>query len=114
MENKNHSQPSSMTLVGKKILHDFMRKHTDASKWIGNWIADVEGSVWRVPQDITSKYPSASFLANNVVIFNVKGNSYRLEVKVAYQYSLITIRWIGTHGEYDKRNKERTKENKGG
>ena len=106
MEDKNRPQPSVMTLVGKHILHSFTAKHTDATKWIENWIADVEGSIWMTPQDIKNKYPHASFLDNNKVIFNVKGNNYRLEIKVAYKLSIVSVRWIGTHSEYDKRNKE--------
>lgn len=104
---KNKKPITGMTLVGKGILTTFTSKHTDARSWIENWIADVEGSVWTVSQDIKNKYASASFLANNVVIFNVKGNSYRLETQISYKISIVTVRWAGTHEEYDKRNKGR-------
>jgi mRNA interferase HigB len=50
---------------------------------------------------------SHSFLANNIVVFNVKGNDYRLEVLVAYKTSVVLVQWIGTHAEYDARNKAR-------
>ena len=94
-----------MSLAGKSLLNNFLLKHTDAKSWIENWIADVEGSVWRIPQDIKNKYPSVSFLGNNKVIFNVKGNNYRLEAKVTYKLFIVSVIWIGTHNEYDKRNK---------
>lgn len=96
-----------MKLVGRDKLDAFCAKHATARKWIENWLADVETAPWMTPQDIKNRYPSASFLGENVVILNVKGNDYRLEVLVAYKTALIVIRWIGTHAEYDARNKGR-------
>ena len=60
--------------------------------------------MWTNPTKIKIEYPSASFLANNRVIFNIKGNHYRLIVKINYDYQMIWIRFIGTHAEYDKIN----------
>lgn len=96
-----------MILMGKGELDAFTRKHTDAKGWIDNWVADFEGSKFTSPQDIKNKYSSASFLANNTVVFNVKGNNYRLETQVAYKFSIINVLWVGTHEEYNKRNKSR-------
>jgi mRNA interferase HigB len=104
---KNKKEASGMTLLGKQILDVFIKEHPDAKSWIENWVADVEGSIWRIPQDIKNKYPSASFLAENVVIFNVKGNNYRLETQISYKISIVTTIWVGTHEQYDKRNKGR-------
>lgn len=105
--NKNIKQVNGMTLIGKPLLHNFIKTHADVKNWINNWIADVEGSIWRTPQDIKNKYSSASFLEKNVVIFNVKGNHYRLETQIAYKTSIVKTLWAGTHVEYDKRNKGR-------
>jgi mRNA interferase HigB len=96
-----------MTVIGRDKLDAFCVKHADARKWIENWLADAETAVWSSPQHIRSRYASASFLADNIVIFNVKGNDYRLEVLVAYKTSVIIVQWIGTHAEYDARNKTR-------
>ena len=96
-----------MRVTGRKRLDDFCRKHADARAWIENWVADVESVAWRTPQDIRNRYASASFLPAGVVIFNVKGNAYRLEASVAYGAGLISVRWIGTHRAYDERNKRR-------
>ena len=57
---------------------------------------------WKSPKQIKIEYPSASFLANNRVVFNIKGNKYRLITKINYEYRMIWIRFIGTHAEYDK------------
>ena len=96
-----------MTLLGTEYLDKFKKKHTIASEQIDCWVSDIEGSTFKIPQDIKKKYSSASFLKNNIVIFNIKGRDYRLEVKIAYQMGKIKIMWVGTHQEYDKRNKDR-------
>lgn len=96
-----------MLLIGKKILFDFTGRHPDALNWIEIWIAEVEGNQWKTPKEIKKRYSDASFLSDNVVIFNVKGNTYRLEVKITYNSGIILAKWAGTHSEYDKRNKKR-------
>ena len=56
------------------------------------------------PNELKKEYPSASILEDNRIVFNIKGNNYRLIVKINYEYKIIWIRFIGTHGEYDKIN----------
>lgn len=94
-----------MKLIGLARLHEFCIAHADCRKWVENWIADVRSSSWATPASIRTKYPSCSFLASNVVMFNVRGNEYRLETQIAYQTGVVAIRWIGTHAEYTKRFK---------
>lgn len=103
----SEQEATGMKILRKSLLNEFKTKHTDAIGWIDNWVSDVEGSVWENPQHIKKKYPSASILPGNVLIFNVKGNSYRLEVKVAYKTGNVFVAWAGTHSDYDKRNKKR-------
>lgn len=92
-----------MRITGREKLDDFCRAHADARPWIEGWLANVQRARWTAPQDIKDGYQSASFLANNVVIFNVKGNRYRLEAVVAFNTKVVAARWIGTHAEYTKR-----------
>jgi mRNA interferase HigB len=94
-----------MRVVGRETLVHFRDQHADVRDWIDNWLADVESAQWRTPQDIKRTYSTASFLSANLVIFNVKGNNYRLEVQVAYQTGIVVIRWAGTHAEYTRRRK---------
>lgn len=96
-----------MRIVGRGKLDAFCAKHADARRWIENWLADVEAARWAAPQEIKDRYSSVSFLADNLVIFNVKGNDYRLEVTVAYRTAVVVIQWIGTRAEYDARNRSR-------
>jgi mRNA interferase HigB len=96
-----------MKIVGRDTLSDFCAKHTDARRWVENWLADAETAKWQSPHEIKDRYSSASFLAGNTVIFNVKGNEYRLEVTCAYRTGVVFVKWIGTHAEYDARNRKR-------
>lgn len=96
-----------MRVVGRDKLDAFTRRHADARAWINAWLAEAERTTWRTPQDVRERFASASFLAGNEVIFNVRGNKHRLEVRVAYRTSTVVILWIGTHEEYTKRNARR-------
>ena len=96
-----------MRIVGRDELDELSRAHADARPWIANWIADAEAAQWQRPQDIKGSYASASFLPDNLVIFDVKGNRYRLEVQVAYKTGIVVVRWAGTHAEYTKRMSEK-------
>ena len=92
-----------MRILGLPLLEEFKRKHADSRGQLDAWQTDVEREHWQTPQDIKRRYRSADFLANNRVIFNIKGNAYRLVVKVRYQNGLVVIEWVGTHAEYDKK-----------
>lgn len=96
-----------MRVVGREKLATFCTAHGEARKWIANWLSEAETAQWENPQAIKIRYPSASFLAQNTVIFNVKGNAFRLEVVVAYRTSVVHIVWVGTHAQYDRRHLRR-------
>lgn len=96
-----------MKIAGRNTLDDFCVRHADARRWIENWLSDADAATWATPQDIKNRYASASFLSGNTVIFNVKGNEYRLEVTCAYKTGVVVVRWIGTHAQYDERNRKR-------
>lgn len=96
-----------MKIIGRDLLDVFCSKHADARSWIEAWLLEVSGMSWATPRDIRDRYATASFLAGNQVVFNVRGNNYRLEVHVAYRNGIVTVQWIGTHREYDERNRRR-------
>jgi mRNA interferase HigB len=96
-----------MRVVGRDKLDEFCAEHADARPWIANWLADTAAAQWRTPQGIRQSYRTVSFLGGNVVIFNVKGNHYRLEVQLAYNTGIVVIRWAGTHAEYTKRTNQK-------
>lgn len=79
-------------------------RHEDAEDALKAWLADAEKSEWKSPNDITASYANISILSNSRVCFNIKGNRYRLIVKVLYQVQIVYIKFIGTHSEYNKVN----------
>lgn len=93
-----------MRIFGLEKLHEFCEKYTDCRPWIQNWLADVRSSKWSTLNELKERYPTASILSNNVVIFNVKGNKYRMAVQVAINSQVIAVKWIGTHAEYSRRS----------
>jgi mRNA interferase HigB len=90
-----------MKTIGKEKLNNFKRKHSNASSQIDSWIAEVEEATWNTPQDIKRRYASASILANYNVVFNLKGNSYRLLVQVNYKNKIVLVKKVGTHKDYE-------------
>lgn len=93
-----------MRIIAKKILREFWEIHSDSEQQLKSWFQETSKSKWTKPNDIKKEYPSASILADNRVVFNIKGNNYRLIIKLNYDYQIIWIRFIGTHAEYDKIN----------
>lgn len=91
-----------MRVIAKKILRDFWQKHEDCEQQLKSWFREAQKAEWKNPNEIKTEYPSASILNVNRVIFNIKGNNYRLIVKISYEYEMVWIRFIGTHAEYDK------------
>ena len=91
-----------MRIISRKRLRDFWLQHSDAQSSLEAWFADVKQAEWKTPADIKDTYRNASVVANNRVVFNIKGNKYRLVVAVKYEYGIVYIRFIGTHPEYDK------------
>ncbi|MEN9657374.1 MAG: hypothetical protein RL571_839 [Pseudomonadota bacterium] len=95
-----------MQLLNVIALDNFKRDHADARVSLDVWRTEVETTNWKTPQDIKNRYGSADFLAKNRVIFNIKGNSYRLVVVVKYLMGVVAVEWVGTHAEYDKKKFE--------
>lgn len=91
-----------MNIVGLTILDEFGKRHADVVSLLKIWVQEAEEAQWQTPTDIKTRYVHASFLADNRVIFNLKGNKYRLDVKVSYKSKIVFIKRIGTHAEYSK------------
>jgi len=92
-----------MRILGLPKLEEFKRNHADARRPLDAWRLEVESTEWQTSQDIKQSYRNADFLADNRVIFNIKGNTYRLAVQVRYRNGLVVVEWIGTHAEYSKK-----------
>lgn len=91
-----------MRIIALSTLREFWRRHPDAEVPLRAWYAIARRAPWQRPTEVKAAYRNASFTANNRVIFNIKGNDYRLVVAVHYNRGLMFVRFVGTHREYDR------------
>ena len=91
-----------MRIIAVSALKDFWRRHPDAEQALRAWHDEARRSRWQTPQDIRNRYASASFVGQNRIVFNIKGNDYRLIVAIAWHFQALYIKFIGTHAEYDR------------
>ncbi len=96
-----------MRIIARSTLKLFWEKHRTAEQPLKSWYREASQADWKSPNDIKRKYRHASFLKENRVAFNIGGNKYRLIVQANYTYSVLYIRFIGTHAEYDRIDPER-------
>lgn len=90
-----------MRIIARRTLREFWEVHPDAEEALRTWYTYVRQADWRTPNDVKSIFRTASFVENDRVVFNIKGNRYRLVVVVVYQHHAVYIRFIGTHREYN-------------
>lgn len=93
-------------VIAIKILRDFWRKNKKTEQPLKAWYAEAKKANWSKPVDIKAQYRSASILKDHRVVFNIKGNDYRLVVRINYKYKIVYIRFIGTHSDYNNINVE--------
>lgn len=91
-----------MRIISRKRLKEFWERHPDVRQPLQAWYDDASHAIWKSPMDIKAIYRNASFIGNDMVVFNLKGNSYRLVIAIRYEHSIVFIRFIGTHQEYDR------------
>ena len=90
-----------MLVLGTDKLERFWRRDQNSKRWLQEWVRDVGNEIWRTPHDALERHPRASALPGNRVVFRIRGNRYRLVVWVNYRLSAVSIRFVGTHAEYD-------------
>lgn len=91
-----------MHVISVKKLRQFWELHADAKGPLRAWYEDAKRVDWKNPVHIESTYSNARPIPNNRVIFEIKGGNYRLVVAVRYRSGVVFIRFVGTHGEYDR------------
>jgi mRNA interferase HigB len=91
-----------MRILAKSTLRAFWERHPNAEEPLLAWYRETEKADWDSPAQVKARYRSASFVGENRVIFNIKGNAYRLVVQINYPYRVVYVRFVGTHAEYDK------------
>ena len=93
-----------LRIIAKKTLREFWEKHKDCEEQLNSWYRDFGNSEWSNFNEIKSIYPNASLIGDNRIVFDIKGNQYRLIIKVQFKLKIAWIRFIGTHAAYDRVN----------
>lgn len=90
-----------MRIIAISHLKAFWEQYPDAEQPLLAWIDEARQAEWQSPADIKERYRTASILKNRRVVFNIKGNDYRLIVAIAYKLQIVYVKFVGTHKEYD-------------
>ena len=93
-----------MNIFNKIAIERFMTKHADSAKSLQLWVDTVEKEEWKNHNDLKQIFPSADYIGKLRYIFNIKGNGYRIIAVVVFVEGAITVRFVGTHSEYNKIN----------
>ncbi len=93
-----------MRIIKEKTFTDFCKqsKNQHAEESVKAWIYEVRFSTWNNSNELKAKYRNASIISSKRVVFNIKGNDYRLIVDIEYKLKIVFVVWFGTHSEYDK------------
>ena len=92
-----------MRIFSRATLIEFWRKHPDAEGALRLWFSIVEKAAWAGPADVREMFGSADFLQDNRIVFDIRGNTYRLIAQVKYgPLFLVYIRFLGTHADYNR------------
>jgi mRNA interferase HigB len=102
-----------LIVVAREVLAEFAQAHEVVRSQLQAWLAEAEDSEWRSPDDVKRRYPMASVLSDNRIVFNLKGNKYRMLVTITYQTKVALVLKLGTHAEYSKWELRRGKHGQG-
>ena len=88
-------------IFAKSTLKEFWKIHPDAEQYLKTWFDTAMSADWKSPNDVKKTYATASILKDGRMVFNIRGNSYRLVVKINFRKQWMFIRFIGTHEVYN-------------
>lgn len=91
-----------MRIISRKTLIKFCGKYPDCEQSLKAWFDEITDALWSSPNEVKRQYHNASIITKKRVVFNIKGNKYRLVVDIEYRIKIVFIVWLGTHKEYDK------------
>ena len=97
-----------MIVMGTDMVENYLSDHAGhkgikaARTQYEAWLDIVGRARWRSPADVKASYPKASILKGSRVVFNIKGNDYRLIARLQYSAQVLAIRFFGSHSEYDE------------
>ncbi|RPD38929.1 type II toxin-antitoxin system HigB family toxin [Chitinophaga barathri] len=93
-----------MTVIARKALTDFSKEQPGSSDALLAWFRITCESDWSCLRDVKESFNSVDYVGNDLYVFNIRGNKYRLIARIIFRVRTVFIRWIGTHREYDDVN----------
>jgi mRNA interferase HigB len=102
-----------MRVFARGTLHGFVRNRVESRHQkavqghLDAWYAEASKASWKNSAEVKALFRSASIVSSQRIVFNIKGNDYRLVIAIDYSYQVIRVIWLGTHKEYDKIDVER-------
>ena len=97
-----------MRIIARRTLREFVAsraRHKDHSALkvaVDAWFDEVRRASWANTSDVKRRYPTASIVTAESIVFNIKGKDYRLVVSVDFEKGIVWIKWLGTHRDYDR------------
>ena len=91
-----------MRIFSKSSLRNCWNRHPLCEQALKSWYAEARKADWSSPAEVKLRFPSSEILGRNHIKFKIKGNDYRLIVKINYEFKAVYIKFVGTHAEYDK------------
>lgn len=93
-----------MRVIAFRTIREFFEQseYSDSEISLRAWYHDVKSADWKNSNELKNQYKNASIVGGGRVVFNIKGNEYRLVVAIDYEFQVIFIRFVGTHKQYDK------------
>ena len=93
-------------VISKKALREFWERYPAAEQWLLAWFREVEQADWSTPAQVLERFPNASIVGADRVVFRIRRNDYRVVVRIFYPGRIVYIRFVGAHREYDRINVE--------
>ena len=95
-----------MRVISKRTLRDFWERDPAAEQSLLAWFREVERAGWSTPAQVLERFPNASIVGPDRVVFRIRRNEYRVVVRIFYPGKIVYVRFVGTHREYDRINAE--------
>lgn len=92
---------NNLQVIGTQVLHEFCNNYDEVESQVGALLAELKEANWQNPHELKARYGTASILGNGNVVFNIKGNNYRIWAKISYKNQIVRVLNAGTHEEYD-------------
>ena len=91
-----------MRIIARRTLREFWESHPNAEDPLLSWYRTVRQADWDTPMQLKAGFPKANMVGDNRVVFNIRGNRYRLSAKIDYRYQIVFVRFVGIHADYNR------------